>query len=127
MIPLCYDPTETPLYHGGFADVWKGHYRGREVAAKVLRAYNASDLGEVRRVGLWWCPSWLRILTTNCASQRFCKEVMAWKTLNHPNVLSLLGVTMAGRRLVMVSEWMTRGNIDEFVKANADADRLGLV
>jgi len=57
----------------------------------------------------------------------FCREVAAWKTLRHPNVLPLLGATMDGDRLVMVSEWMANGNIDEFVGANPNADRLGLV
>jgi len=52
---------------------------------------------------------------------------VAWRALRHPNVLSLLGVTMAGTRLVMVSEWMVGGDINEFVKANINADRLGLV
>jgi len=41
------------MRHGGFADVWKGHYRGREVAAKALKVYFKTDLGKVRRVG---CP-----------------------------------------------------------------------
>lgn len=126
-IPLCYDPTEPPLYHGGFTDVWKGRHRGQEVAAKVSRAYNASDLGEIRKVGHGWCPSLFDILTTNCLSQRFCKEAMVWRALRHPNVLPLLGVTMAGRRLVMVSAWMVKDNIVEFVKANVEADRLKLV
>ena len=52
---------------------------------------------------------------------------MAWKGLHHPNVLPLLGVTMATNRFVMVSEWMVKGNVREFLKAEADADRLGLV
>ena len=52
---------------------------------------------------------------------------MAWSTLRHPNVLSLLGVTMTEGRLVMVSEWMVKGNINEFVKADPKADRLKLV
>jgi len=59
--------------------------------------------------------------------QRFCREVMAWKSLHHPNVLPLLGVTMAKDRFVMVSEWMVKGNINEFVKAEPSADRLELV
>jgi hypothetical protein len=42
-------------------------------------------------------------------------------------VLPLLGVTMTNHRFVMVSEWMENGNINEFLKNNADADRLGLV
>lgn len=52
---------------------------------------------------------------------------MTWKCLRHLNVLPLLGVTMIENRLVMVSEWMENGNIIEFVKANANVDRLGLV
>ena len=52
---------------------------------------------------------------------------MAWKSLRHPNVLPLLGATMSEGRLVMVSEWMANGDINAFVKANINADRLELV
>ena len=34
---------------------------------------------------------------------------------------------MIDARHVMESEWMMNGNINEFVKADPDADRLGLV
>jgi hypothetical protein len=50
-----------------------------------------------------------------------------WKSLRHPNVLPLLGVTMTEIWPVMVSDWMVNGNINEFVKANVNADRLELV
>ena len=52
---------------------------------------------------------------------------MAWKALRHPNVLPLLGATMAEGRFVMVSDWMVNGNIKDFVQSNADADWLKLV
>ena len=52
---------------------------------------------------------------------------MTWKVLRHPNVLPLLGVMVTEDRLVMVSEWMVKGNINEFAKANTNADRLGPV
>ena len=52
---------------------------------------------------------------------------MAWNALRHPNVLPLLGVTMVETRLVMVSEWMVKGNINDFVKADPNANRLELV
>lgn len=52
---------------------------------------------------------------------------MGWSALRHPNVLPLLGVTMAGGRFVMVSEWMINGNINEFLGNNRGADRLELV
>ena len=52
---------------------------------------------------------------------------MTWRALHHPNVLPLLGVEIAENRLAMVSEWMQRGNIREFIKADPTVDRLGLV
>ena len=52
---------------------------------------------------------------------------MVWKTLCHPNILSLIGVVMADTHFGMASEWMADGNINQFVKAHRSADRLGLV
>ena len=52
---------------------------------------------------------------------------MTWKTLRHPNVLPLLGVTMSNNHFAMVSEWMADGNIVEFVRAHGDANRFGPV
>ena len=54
---------------------------------------------------------------------------MTWKTLRHRNVLPLLGVTVTEDpcRLVMVSNWMENGNINTFVKAHPDVNRLELV
>jgi len=60
-------------------------------------------------------------------AQMFCKEVVTWKALRHPNVLPLLGVTMGKNLLAMVSEWMVNGNITEFIKAHRDANRFELV
>ena len=50
-----------------------------------------------------------------------------WKTLRHRNVVPLIGVTMSETRFAMVSDWMVNGNINEFVKAHPDANRLELV
>jgi hypothetical protein len=52
---------------------------------------------------------------------------MIWNSLRHPNVLALLGVTMAENWFVMVLEWMANGTITEFVKMNAAPDWLKLV
>ena len=52
---------------------------------------------------------------------------MGWKTLRHPNILPLLGATMSENRFVIISEWMVKGNINEFVKTDSNADLLGLV
>ena len=58
--------------------------------------------------------------------QRFCKEIVAWRMLRHPNVLPLVGVTMTENRFVTVSEWMQNGNITQFLE-NGNANRLELV
>jgi len=52
---------------------------------------------------------------------------VGWRSLRHPSVIPLLGVTTIGDRLVMVTEWMVNGNINGFLKMNPDADRLELV
>ena len=61
--------------------------------------------------------------------QRFCKEVVLWSTLSHPNVLGLAGVhgDMGAGEFVTVSEWMEHGNIMQYVKRNRGANRLELV
>jgi hypothetical protein len=50
-----------------------------------------------------------------------------WKSLRHPNVLPLVGVTMSDTRFAMISNWMVNGNINDFVGAHPDVDRLELV
>ena len=60
-IPLCYDQTENPMYHNGLADVWRGHYKGRQVTAEVFKPGLRDNPRQVRRVSRWWCSS---ILTT---------------------------------------------------------------
>ena len=52
---------------------------------------------------------------------------MTCKALRHPNVLPFLGVTMTEKLFVTVSEWMGNGDINKFLEANIDADRLELV
>ena len=55
-IPVCYDRTGTPLYRGGFADVWKGEYCGQDVAVKVLRTYSNDVLQKTIHVSGWPYP-----------------------------------------------------------------------
>ena len=49
-VPLCYDRQGFPLYAGGFADVWKGEHRGRDVAVKVIRTPSCMDLQDSRKI-----------------------------------------------------------------------------
>lgn len=50
-----------------------------------------------------------------------------WRALRHPNVLPLIGVTMTRSEFAMISDWMENGNINDFVKANPDVNRLELL
>ena len=59
--------------------------------------------------------------------QRFCKEVITWRSLRHPNVHPLFGVTMSNKRFAMISEWMDNGNINEFIEEHRDVNRFELV
>jgi len=60
--------------------------------------------------------------------QQFCKEVVLWSTLSHPNVVKLTGVhgDMRKGQFITVSEWMSHGNIMEFIENN-HTNRLELV
>lgn len=58
-------------------------------------------------------------------SQTLCQEAVMWKRLTHPNVLSLLGVTITP--LQLISNLMPGGDLPDYIETNPDADRLGLV
>ena len=49
-IELRDNPMGPAVCGGGFGDVWKQEYEGREVAVKVLRIYLTSDLRKITRV-----------------------------------------------------------------------------
>ncbi|KAF9786152.1 kinase-like domain-containing protein [Thelephora terrestris] len=105
-VQACYDRTSNALYRGGYADVWKGEHRGQDVAVKVIRMYSNDDL---RRV-----------------INRFCKEVVMWRFLRHPNVLPLIGASMSENRFAMVSEWMPY-NMNQYVEEYPEVNRLELL
>ena len=62
--------------------------------------------------------------TTN-ETQAFCKEVVVWKRLTHPNILPLLGITTAPFQLI--SSWVSGGNLLQYVQKHPEADQLKLV
>ncbi|KAF9649102.1 kinase-like protein [Thelephora ganbajun] len=105
-IPDFSKDTTQEEYAGGFGTVSQRMYEGHWVAVKVVDVY-ADDLDDIR--------------------SRFCREVVAWKYLRHPNILPLLGVTVSGTQLMMVSEWMENGNINEFVQKDRSTNRTALL
>ena len=118
--------TEYPVASGGFGDVWEGIYNEKPVAIKVFRVYKDEDVQKVRKVTHPVFPISLTPVT-NYRHQVFCKEVVMWKRISHPNIVPFLGVSEALAPLSMVSEWMSNGNVRDFVGKNPDTSRLQLV
>jgi serine/threonine protein kinase len=59
--------------------------------------------------------------------QKFCREVVVWRALRHPNILPLIGVVMFEGHFEMLSDWMANGNLVDFINARPDVNRIGLV
>jgi len=126
MITEKIDVSDEILGAGGFGDIRAGMYRGRPVAVKVSRITTRDDLERIRKVSIDDGHPGHPLSTISL--QRFYREVVLWSTLSHPNIMNLVGVQedVNKRQFSMVSEWMSRGNIMEYIKNNY-ANRLELV
>lgn len=112
--------------YGGFADVNEGDYLGRRVAIKHLRFRTKDAFDKIFKVPE---SSSTMLHPYSLCIQRFCREVLGWKRLSHPNILPLLGVsvTASPRSFRIVSDWMQNGNVMEYIRSNPEVDRLQLV
>ncbi|KAG6827855.1 hypothetical protein H0H92_010245 [Tricholoma furcatifolium] len=84
---------ETRIGVGAFADVWRGTWRGRVVAIKVLTPTTPREL--------------------------FIREVGVWKGLRHRGVLELYGASAVGEGSgpwFFVCAYMRRGSLVQFLK-----------
>ncbi|KAG6861734.1 hypothetical protein C0995_012738 [Termitomyces sp. Mi166 len=61
------------------------------------------------------------------AQKRFQREVTLWRSLDHPNVLSLYGVIHIGEDIYTICPWMEHGNAIAYVRANPAVDRLRIL
>ena len=118
--------TEHPVSHGAFGDVWEGIYNDERVAIKSLRVYKGDDVQKVRKVTHPAFPVPLGA-SVDHRRQMFCKEVVIWRRISHLNVIPFLGVSEAPALLSMVSEWMSNGNVRDYVGKNPEISRLQLV
>jgi len=48
-----------------------------------------------------------------------------WKHLTHPNIVPLRGVTID--RFQLISDWMSCGDLPDYIGGNPNANRLRLV
>ncbi|KAF9263034.1 kinase-like protein [Marasmius fiardii PR-910] len=92
-----------PVGGGAFGDVWQGRIEQQVVCLKVIRAFRSSDV--------------------NLILKDFMQEGILWRQLNHPNVLPFMGIYYLGmeqKQLCLVSPWMERGNLVDFMKSSQD-------
>jgi serine/threonine-protein kinase TNNI3K len=112
------------LASGGFADVRTGTYMGHLVAVKTMRVPEQDDFLKIRKVSVSDISRLLGMHVLTILPQQFCKEVVLWSALSHPNVLKLAGVQgdMDKGQFITVSEWMAHGNIMEYIRNNPSTD-----
>ncbi|KAK7696378.1 hypothetical protein QCA50_001032 [Cerrena zonata] len=103
----CTD-KDIPYGNGQFAEVFQARHNGQKVALKRLRVYQSQRNGAEDY-------------------ESFCRELLVWSQLSHPNILSLLGAdkdTFSPRHC-MVSLWMNNGNVHECMSAlHAKGNRI---
>ena len=59
--------------------------------------------------------------------QRYFKEVVAWKRLNHPNVIPMYGAAPDIAELCVVSPWMPEGDLLQYLDRYPGANRVSIV
>ncbi|KAG6898881.1 hypothetical protein C0993_003246 [Termitomyces sp. T159_Od127] len=110
--PTCYElkgveqTSQYPVTAGGFADIYRGRFKGKAVCLKTLRLY---ERGHVEH-----------------ALQMFSKEALLWGQLSHQNVLAIFGLFHFQNRPSIVSLWMDNGNVNDYLKKNPHAPRQRL-
>ena len=57
----------------------------------------------------------------------FYREVVAWKRLQHPNIVPFLGVPNKIPPFEIVCEWMENDRITNYARMHPEVDRVGLV
>ncbi|KAJ7202185.1 kinase-like domain-containing protein [Mycena rebaudengoi] len=111
--PTCFPLSRlqtigNPIAAGGFGDIWKGLVRGQTVAVKIMRVFWDQDI-----------PISLK---------KFGREALIWRQLCHPNFPPFFGLYYLDQRLCLVSPWMERGNVLQFLRGEPpDTDRLSLI
>lgn len=96
-----------PYASGGFADIWKGKLHGEQVCVKAFRTQTPANLGKIKR--------------------RFYRDIVAWKYVMHPNVVTFTGISETLFSFSIVYPWQKNGNIIEYTRKNQRVNRLLLL
>ncbi|KLO08685.1 kinase-like protein [Schizopora paradoxa] len=94
--------------HGGYCDVFiaKSRRHGeRVVAIKRLRVH---------------------ILHHKDVAKMLFRELTIWSSLDHPNVLPLLGYVMHGKYPALISEWMGNGTMKRYMEDHPEVSVMNM-
>lgn len=112
-----------PFARGGYGTVSQASFQGRCVAVKTLVITH--EAGGLQRLYKVCCPvGQCRRGHLRQDPKLLAREVVAWKWLQHENVLPFVGVT---REFAIVSDFMENGNIMMFIAEHPLHNRLHLV
>ncbi|KAL8267931.1 hypothetical protein R6Q59_001729 [Mikania micrantha] len=103
------DPQFLTLDHkvasGSYGDLYKGTYRGQEVAIKMLKAEN---------------------ITTNM-QQDFIQEVYIMRKIRHKNVVQFIGACTDTSSLSIVTEFMSGGSVYDYLHKQKGTFKLPIL
>ncbi|KAL8228348.1 hypothetical protein R6Q57_015932 [Mikania cordata] len=103
------DPEVLTLDHkvasGSYGDLYKGTYRGQEVAIKMLKAEN---------------------ITTNM-QQDFVQEVYIMRKIRHKNVVQFIGACTDTSSLSIVTEFMSGGSVYDYLHKQKGTFKLPIL
>ncbi|KAG8905805.1 hypothetical protein FRB99_008230, partial [Tulasnella sp. 403] len=97
--PIQIDPSQRTI-HGGYNDVSKGRHSSHGAIA-------------LRR-------------SKNVDGQTFALSTEFWSSLQHPNILPLLGLHVSEGRTYAVSPWAENGTLSRYIQENPNVSRRSL-
>ncbi|KAG6867197.1 hypothetical protein C0993_005852 [Termitomyces sp. T159_Od127] len=95
---------DDPVTAGGFMDVYKVIFQGKDMCFKAIRHYTQSHVEHMAKV--------------------YAKEAIAWAQLLHPNILPFFGLARIESQLAFVSPWALNGNLVNYLVHNPHVNRL---
>lgn len=84
----------TRLGSGQFGDVFEGTYKGEKVAIKTMKGENSES-----------------------DAQEFLAEADVMTRMTHKNLVKLIGVSTQSKPIMIVSEFMAKGNLLDFLRS----------
>ncbi|KAG6890510.1 hypothetical protein C0995_007709 [Termitomyces sp. Mi166 len=112
LYPASYELTdvtapEMPRCSGGFADIFKGDFRGHAVCLKFVRLNKKTQIPHFEKV--------------------VSKEAILWGQLRHPNILPFYGIYRFNNGISLVAPWMENGDVCQYLKQHDKSNRIVLV